>query len=52
LRGVRVCEEFRDLAEESFSLDVAVGAEASGDGVEVAIIVAGVAAELVGSCVG
>ena len=41
-----------NFCEQGFALDVAVGAEAGGDAVEVGVVVAGVAAEFVGSCVG
>ena len=46
---VGVGEDSWDFAEESFALGVAVGAEAGGDAVEIAVVVAGVAAELVGA---
>jgi len=41
-------ENSRNLAEQGLALDVAVGAQARGDAVEVAVVVTGMAAELVG----
>ena len=42
-------EELGDFLEESLAFGVAVGAEARGDGVQVAVVVAGMAAEFVGA---
>ena len=44
-----VGEDLGDFGEESFALGVALGAEAGGDTVEIAIVVSGVTAELVGA---
>ena len=41
-----------NFGEQGFALDVAVSAETGGDAVEVGVVVAGVAAEFVGSGVG
>jgi len=44
---MRVGEELGDFGEEGFTLNVAVGAEAGADAVEVGVVVAGMAADLV-----
>ena len=45
LRGIWMQGECGDFGEQGVALDVAMGAEAGGDAVEVAVVVAGMAAE-------
>ena len=49
---IRLREESGYLAEQGLALDVAVGAEACANAVEVGIAVSGVAAKFIGSCSG
>ena len=49
LRGVWMQGNRGDLGEEGVAFDLAMGAEACGDAVEVAVIVAGMADEFEGS---
>lgn len=47
--GVWMQRYGRNLSEEGVALDVAMGAKAGGDAVEIAVVIAGMAAELEGS---
>src|ERR1700730_14081779 len=49
LRGIWMQGECGDFSEQGVALDVAMGAEASGDAVEVAVVVAGMTAEFEGA---
>jgi hypothetical protein len=49
LRGVWMQCECGDFGAEGVALDVAMGSEASGDAVKVAVVVAGMAAEFEGA---
>lgn len=49
LGWVGLGEDARDLCEERLALGVAVGAEAGGDAIEVAVVVSGVTAEFMGA---
>ena len=49
LRGVWMQGECGDFGEQGAALDVAMGAEAGGDAVEVAVVVSGMAAEFEGA---
>jgi hypothetical protein len=47
--GLGEDEDAGEFGEEGFAFEVAVGAEAGGDAVEVGVVVAGMAAEFVGA---